>query len=54
MATIPERLGKYEILRELGAGNMARVYLGHDPFINRDVAVERHVDLARGKGFPIL
>jgi serine/threonine protein kinase len=40
MATIPERLGKYEILRELGAGNMAKVYLGHDPFINRNVAVK--------------
>jgi serine/threonine protein kinase len=36
----PERLGKYEILREVGAGNMATVYLGHDPFINRDVAIK--------------
>lgn len=40
MATVPERLGKYEILREVGAGNMAKVYLGHDPFINRNVAVK--------------
>ena len=40
MAAVPERLGKYEIRREIGAGNMATVYLGHDPFINRDVAVK--------------
>jgi hypothetical protein len=40
MGNMPERLGKYEIVRELGAGNMATVYLGHDPFISRDVAIK--------------
>lgn len=38
--SIPERLGKYEIIRELGMGNMATVYMGHDPFISRDVAIK--------------
>ncbi|MEM7543745.1 MAG: serine/threonine-protein kinase, partial [Pseudomonadota bacterium] len=33
-------LGKYQILTRVGAGNMAAVYLGHDPFIDRPVAVK--------------
>lgn len=33
-------LGKYQILRKIGAGNMASVYLGHDPFIDRPVAIK--------------
>ena len=33
-------LGKYQILRTIGAGNMATVYMGHDPFIDRPVAVK--------------
>jgi eukaryotic-like serine/threonine-protein kinase len=33
-------LGKYQILRRIGAGNMATVYLGHDPFIDRPVALK--------------
>ena len=37
---IPETLGKYEIASELGRGSMAVVYLGHDPFIDRSVAVK--------------
>lgn len=37
---IPEKLGKYEIKGELGHGSMAVVYLGHDPFIDRSVAVK--------------
>lgn len=38
MAT--ERIGRYAILRQLGRGGMATVYLGHDPLIKRDVAVK--------------
>lgn len=33
-------LGKYEISQIIGSGNMSRVYLGHDPFSGRDVAIK--------------
>jgi TPR repeat protein/tRNA A-37 threonylcarbamoyl transferase component Bud32 len=36
----PERLGKYQIRRELGRGAMGVVYEGHDPFIERAVAIK--------------
>jgi len=34
------QLGKYEIRGELGRGSFGRVYLGHDPFVQRDVAIK--------------
>ncbi|MBU0602948.1 MAG: protein kinase [Gammaproteobacteria bacterium] len=37
---IPARLGKYEILRELGQGAMGIVYAGRDPVIDRQVAIK--------------
>ena len=37
---IPERLGKYEIRRELGQGAMGVVYEGYDPMIQRVVALK--------------
>ena len=37
---IPEKLGKFDIVRELGRGSMAVVYLGYDPFMDRNVAVK--------------
>ena len=33
-------LGKYDIVREIGRGNMATVYLGQDPFADREVAIK--------------
>ena len=33
-------LGKYDIVREIGRGNMATVYLGKDPFADREVAIK--------------
>ncbi|HEX7029917.1 MAG TPA: serine/threonine-protein kinase [Gammaproteobacteria bacterium] len=36
----PARLGKYALQRELGRGSSGIVYLGHDPFENRDVAIK--------------
>ena len=38
--TIPERIGKYEIRRELGKGAMGTVYEGFDPGIERSVAIK--------------
>ncbi len=37
---MPEKLGKYEVREELDRGSMGIVYLGHDPFINRAVAIK--------------
>jgi serine/threonine-protein kinase len=35
-----ERIGKFEILREVGQGAMGKVYLGRDPILGREVAVK--------------
>jgi serine/threonine protein kinase len=35
-----ERLGKYEIIKKLGEGATATVFLGHDAFTGRDVAIK--------------
>jgi len=37
---IPKRLGRYEIIRELGKGAMGVVYEGRDPNIGRRVAIK--------------
>jgi len=36
----PDRLGKYEIIREVGHGSTGTVYLSHDPYYGRDVAIK--------------
>ena len=36
----PEKIGKYPVTRRLGEGATSEVYLCHDPFNNRDVAVK--------------
>ena len=33
-------LGKYDVFHEIGRGGMGVVYLGHDPFTGRDVALK--------------
>ena len=33
-------LGKYDFIRELGRGGIGTVYLGHDSFSGRDVALK--------------
>ncbi|MEO6079271.1 MAG: serine/threonine-protein kinase [Steroidobacteraceae bacterium] len=36
----PERIGKYVIVREVGQGSTGTVYLSHDPYYGRDVAIK--------------
>jgi serine/threonine protein kinase len=36
----PEQIGKYPVVRHLGSGATSEVYLCHDPFATRDVAVK--------------
>ena len=43
---IPETLGRYRIVGELGRGAMGTVYRAHDPLIDREVAIKTlHPDL---------
>ncbi len=37
---LPERIGKYEIIKEVGQGSSGRVYLSHDPYYGRDIAIK--------------
>ncbi|GAC1308233.1 MAG: hypothetical protein NVSMB10_14340 [Steroidobacteraceae bacterium] len=39
-AASPERIGKYVIIKEVGRGSTGIVYLSHDPFYGRDVAIK--------------
>lgn len=39
-AEVPQRLGKYEVISEIDRGSMGTVYLGHDPYIDRPVAIK--------------
>ncbi len=38
--TLPETIGKYQVRDLIGRGAMGAVYLGHDPFIDRPVAIK--------------
>ncbi|MCC7257859.1 MAG: protein kinase [Gammaproteobacteria bacterium] len=37
---MPERIGKYVIVNEVGKGSTGTVYLSHDPYFKRDVAIK--------------
>ncbi|EHR69706.1 serine/threonine protein kinase [Burkholderiales bacterium JOSHI_001] len=40
-ADLPERIGKYRVLQRLGEGATSEVFLAHDDFADRDVAIKR-------------
>ena len=40
MPNLPQKIGKYEILDQIGVGGFGAVYRGRDPFIKRTVAVK--------------
>jgi serine/threonine protein kinase len=40
MASLPSHIGNFEVLRHLGSGGMATVYLGRDPELGRQVAIK--------------
>jgi serine/threonine protein kinase len=37
---LPDRVGKYSIIRHVGKGSTGNVYLSHDPYVGRDVAIK--------------
>jgi eukaryotic-like serine/threonine-protein kinase len=39
-ASLPEKIGKYVIINEVGRGSTGVVYLSHDPYYGRDVAIK--------------
>ena len=45
---IPERIGKYLIINEVGRGSTGTVYLSHDPYYGRDVAIKVYASDAGG------
>ena len=38
---LPQQIGKYKVRAKLGEGATSEVFLAHDPFRNRDVAIKR-------------
>jgi len=37
---VPERIGKYMVINQVGRGSTGAVYLSHDPYYGRDVAIK--------------
>ena len=37
---VPERIGKYMVINQVGRGSTGTVYLSHDPYYGRDVAIK--------------
>jgi serine/threonine protein kinase len=43
---VPDKVGKYEIINEIGKGTTGDVFLSHDPYYGRDVAVKVYHSIA--------
>ena len=39
-ADVPKKIGKYVIINKVGKGSTGTVYLSHDPYYRRDVAIK--------------
>jgi serine/threonine protein kinase len=37
---VPDKIGKYRIIKEVGEGSTGTVFLSHDPYYGRDVAIK--------------
>ncbi len=37
---VPAKIGKYVIINKIGRGSTGDVYLSHDPYYRRDVAIK--------------
>ncbi len=53
-ADVPEKIGKYVIINKIGKGSTGMVYLSHDPYYRRDVAIkvyniEEDIDAERAR-----
>ena len=52
--SFPDKLGKYDVLGEIDRGSMGTVYLGHDPYIDRGVAIKvAHADSLKDEEFGV-
>ena len=45
MSTLPGKIGKYEVIAEIGRGNMGVVYSALDPFSDHMVALINRGDI---------
>ena len=43
MSDLPEKIGKYPVVGTAGRGNMGIVYIGYDPYHDRDVAIKVYI-----------
>ena len=39
-ADVPDKIGKYVIINKIGKGSTGTVFLSHDPYYRRDVAIK--------------
>ncbi len=49
MSDLPKKIGKYEITGVAGKGAMGIVYIGHDPYVDRKVAIKVSLNASPGE-----